>query len=279
MTRRLLLGLLILLVGGAGALLFWAYRPAAAVERAFTKLQAATTADFVTHLQLENNASTQQLLGEEGSVDIDLAGQWERQDGPDALATHITLTTQTKSLQITIAGELRLIEDKLYLLITTTPQAFPALVQLKDQWIVMDRGATAETAPVIADTSTLFTSVDRRGVEKIGDTSTVHYVAPASNEAVVSFMDSLAGILGTSLSEEQINQIRTSVTDIETIPLDLWIARWGSDLKQLKTALTVPGGNAVQFTLQFNALNQPVQIAAPTDARSLEEILQATTPQ
>lgn len=279
MPRHFLIVVLIsLVVLATGGGLAWANRPEAVVARALGHVRAATTADFVANIGLENNPSTQALLGESGSVGIDVAGSWERQDGPDSLATHVTLTTQTSSVQVKIQGELRLISDKLYLLITTTPQAFPALVQLKDQWIVMDRGASEENTPAAAPDSSLFASVDRDGVEKIGDVSTVKYVAAANNEAVVSFMDSLAGILGTSLSEAQVSQIRGSVAEVKSLPIDIWVARGTSDLQQLKTALTVPGGNAVNFTLQFNSLNQPAEIKVPDGARSIEEILKDAAP-
>lgn len=256
----------------AGAALAWAYRPAAAVERAFTNLAKATTADFSTQINVGNSTATSALLGEEGSIDLVLDGVWAEQAGPDALATNVTFTTQTESVSIKIKGEVRLVDDKLYFLITNTPSAFPALVQLKDQWLAINRGASQGEAAPASLTADKFSRVDRVGVEKIGDEPYVHYVATATDEAIIGLMDNLAGILGTSLSADQISQIRASVSQVTTVPLDIWIKRWGSDIKELRTTIAVPGGNSVHFTLRFNQLNQGVSITAPSGAKSLPEL-------
>lgn len=256
----------------AGAAVAYANRPAAAVERAFTNLAKATTADFSTQINIGNSTATSALLGEEGSIDLVLDGVWAEQAGPDALSTKVTFTTQTESVSIKIKGEVRLVDDKLYFLITNTPPAFPALVQLKGQWLAIDRGASQGEAASALLTADKFSRIDRVGVEKIGDEPSVHYAATATDEAIIGLMDNLAGILGTSLSADQISQIRDSVSQVKTVPLDIWIKRWGSDIRQLKATIAVPGGNSVQFTLRFNQLNQEVSITAPSGAKSLQEL-------
>jgi len=279
MNRKLMLLVVVVLVLAAGGAVLYINRPSAVAERALATLAKATTADFSARLNVANSTSTQQLLGEEGTVDIGLQGQWKREDGPDSVATHVALTTQTPSVSVKIEGEVRLIADKIYWQITTTPQAFPALVRLKDQWVMIGRdeapkreAAADRQKPVLAD-------VRRVGVESIGGVSTVHYKAVASEQTMIAFMDGLAEVLGTSLSQAQIDQIKTSVAKVQSVPLDIWVPQWGNEPKQLRVSLAVPDGNTVQFTLTFDSLNKPVKIAAPAGAKTLQEIAQQSAAQ
>ncbi len=269
---------LIFLIGAAvvvlGGVLVYVNRPSAVAQRALANLGKAETATFSGRLNLANSTSTQKLLGEEGTIDIGLKGAWKREEGPDALATDITLTTQTDSLSVKIEGEARLLADKIFWQITTTPQAFPVLVRLKDQWIVIGREPAPEGENALANRQPLLSKVDRKGTTNINGTTTVHYTAIASEQTMVALMDSLAGVLGTSLSEAQIEQVKNSVAQVQTVPLELWVKRWSNEPKQLRVSLIVPDGNTMQFTLTFDSLNQPVTIEAPEGAKTLQEIAQ-----
>ncbi len=267
----LLIGLLVIILVG---IFVYVNRPSAVADRALGKLAAAQTANFSARINLANSSSTEQLLGEAGTVDIGLKGQWKREQGPDALATHIALTTQTDSLSVKIEGEIRLLADKIYWQITTTPQAFPALVRLKDQWVVIGREQdTAEEKPVQIK-GHVFTTVKRAGSEAINGVPTVHYTAIASEGTMIRLMDGLADVLGTSLSAAQIEQVKASVARVPNVPVELWVKRFSSELKQLRISLAVPDGNTVQFTLTFDSLNEPVTVEAPAGAKTLQEIAQ-----
>jgi hypothetical protein len=262
--------LIVVLVGG----FLYVNRPSAAVRRSLENLAQASTAHFRARLNLANSTSTTQLLGEEGTIDVDLTGAWAKEAGADSFVTDLALTTQTESVSVKIEGDVRLIGDKLYYQITKTPQAFPALVQLKDQWIVSERGGSPEADSAENFKAPTFTTVKRQGVETVDGVPSVHYVATASAETIVSFMDGLASVLGTSLSKEQIDKIKGNVAEATTVPVDLWVKRWGSELKQLRIELAVPGGNTVQFTLLIKDTNQPVAIETPADALTLPEFIQ-----
>ena len=255
-------------------LVVYIYQPAAVARRSLARLAEAKTANFTAHLNLANSPNTQTILGEQGTVDVELAGVWQKAEGPDALATDVVLTTQTESVSVKVQGDVRLIGDTLYFQITKSPQAFPILVQLKDQWIQLPRGATPDVAGARSDLAPAFSSVKRQGSETIDGEATVRYTALASAEGMVSLMDSLASVLGTSLSEAQINQIKESVSQATSVPVDLWVKRWSSEPKQLRISLAVPGGNAVQFTLRFTGLDQPVDIETPEGAVTLQEMAQ-----
>ena len=270
---RILIVLALILAAVIGAVLYL-YRPAAAAQRSLERLSEVATATFNAQLHLTNSESTQRLLGEEGTVDVDLKGAWAQAEGPDSLATDIVLTTHTDSMSFKVQGEVRLLADQLYFQITKTPQAFPILVQLRDQWVVMPRGATPEGEGAAADITPTLAAVNRQGIEVIDGVPTVHYTAIASAETMVSLMDGLAGVLGTSLSEAQINQIKESVAQANSVPLDLWVERWSSEPKQLRLSVTVPDGNTVEFTIQFTSLNEPVAIEAPAGALTLQEMAQ-----
>jgi len=264
----------ILIVALIGILAF-AFRPARVAEQALTKFAAADTADFVAELQLGNNEATQQLLGEEGVVEIVLDGVLERsEETRDSLASNLAITIRTESVQVQVKGELRLIDDKLYLYIEKSPQVFPVLAELKGEWIAFNRGGQSEPQEE-AEAVELFSTVRRTGTEKIDGTTTVHYTAQATSEAVISMMDTIADLLGTQLTETQIDDIRASVSQVEEVPVELWVERFSRNLKRLRTTLTIPGGNTVDFTLTVNDQNQPVTIETPTDANTIEEAIRA----
>lgn len=257
------------LVLGAAALLFYFQRPAAVVNRSLRNVGTLASADFTTTLELANNQVTEQTLGERGTLEVMIDGVYQRHtDTPDTLSADVTLTTKTESVSVQIEGEVRLIEDQAYLHITRAPAALPIVPQLKGKWFSLPRRSEATTVTDQDEPPVLVENVARVGREKVGDTSTVKYTAAATPEAVINFMDVIADILGTSLTDQQITEIRQGVTAGSSVPLEVWVEA-GSRLKQLSATLDLANGNVTRLTVRINERNNDVDVPKPSDVQSL----------
>jgi hypothetical protein len=275
MKRLYLWGLLAVAVVAVGGALLYGQRPTRVAEAAITTLSEARTARFAATLQLENAQATQQQLGELGTVEITLDGVFERRDNePDAIAADVAFATKTESISVTVDGEVRFVGDKAYVNIEKTPPTFAALNQLKGQWLFFERGAGPE-APTANETAASFVSVKRKGTSEVNGEPVVLYEAVATDEAVIAMMDGIAELLGTRLTQDQITDLRNSVTKVGQVPVELKVRRWSNELRQLSTVLEVPGGNTVRFTLTPKELNTPVEITEPDGAVSLNEAVAA----
>lgn len=253
-------------------------RPSRAAERAVDKLAFANTGSFIATVQLENAQATQQVLGEQGAVEITLDGVFARSNKEgerDRLQADVIVTTKTESVSVTLEGETRFINDKAYVYIKKSPPVFGALTQLKGQWLELPRGQTTQPAKATLPDD-LFSGVQRIGTETIDGEPVVKYSAVANEAAVVRMMDSFASLLGTRLTDAQVNNIRGSVQKVGQVPVELWIRRWGSDLRKLAALIDVPGGNKMRFTLRLKDVNTPVDITAPEQAVPLNEAVAAT---
>lgn len=263
--------MILLVIGGT---VLYVQRPSYVVERAADKLGRVTSARYTAVLQLENAQATQQVLGEQGAVALTIDGVFARaEDQPDSLQADVQFVTKTESVTVNVDGEMRFINDRIYALIETAPPMLAALAQLKGQWLAMPRGsevvAAAQTPP-----EQLFTDVRRTGTARIGGEEVVVYHAEAKDEAVVSMMDSIAELLGTRLTTQQIDNLRASVDRVERVPVAIKIRRFSTELRELSATLVVPGGNTMHFTLTIHETNQLVSIAAPDGAVPLEQLVQ-----
>lgn len=268
----------IILVVAVLGLVVFVLRPSSVAERAAKRLGEVETGTFTAQLGLQNNITTQQLLGEQGEVEIIIDGSFDRSVTPPNVDTDVDLNIKTESVTVQVELAARAIADKVYLFVKKSPHVFPPLVQLKNQWVVFDRGGLVESASPIVD-ERLFTSVDRAGRETINGVPTIRYEAVASKAAVVSMMNAIAQILGTQLSAGQIADIEKSLNEVTSVPVTIWITRWGIDIQQIAATLTVPSGNTIRFTLTIKDRNKPVTIATPEGAVSLQQAVKNSSGQ
>ena len=256
-----------------GAVFVW-NRPKLVVADAIRQLAEAETAHFSTTLSLGNTEATKQILSEEGAVTLELNGIFARQeDAQDNLQAEVALTTKTESISIGAEGEFRFIGDKTYMYIKKAPKVFPILSQVKGNWIELPRGGTTAQDDTVPSDEVLFTSVKRGGSEEINGERTTRYQVIASSAAVVRLMDGIAQVLGTSLTQDQIDNLRSSFAGVDKVPLQIWVKPLTHQLRQLKTSIAVPGGNTIDFTLQVSDLNRKVSITTPENPQTFEELL------
>ncbi len=281
MQRRYWIGIVAIALFAAAAGSFWWFwqRPIKVISDAFASLADADTQQFSAAVLLENATATTQLLGEQGQVELNIDGSFARQDDKrDSLTMTVALTSKTESVSVQIEGEMRFIDEHAYILIKKAPQAVPLLAQLKGTWIRLPRGGQ-QTAPKVETNDQLFANIARQRRERIADATTNKYQATATTTAVLRLLDGIADLLGTRLTEEQIVGIRQSLAEVKEVPVELWITPLTHELKQLHTTFTVSGGNTVSFTLALNDRNEPIDMAVPEGAVTLEEMLRAAIPQ
>lgn len=265
-----------LIVAGLLLAFFYIYqRPRTVAERAVRHLVATPKQQFTADLQLQNSQATQAALKEKGTVEVHLQGTYDRSATRPALASTVDVTIKTESVSLQVSGEARLREDKFYLLISKIPPLWPVLQNLKGQWVELPRGGTkieaspAEALPTgqagSAKEGQLFLSVKRLGNNQ--------YQALATQAAVVRFMNALAEIMGTELSNQQLSELQRGIGQLEQLPVTLTITPFSHRLQRLETTITPPNGNNVHFVLQLERETKAAAITVPDGAVTLESAL------
>lgn len=254
-----------LLVAGLLAIFFYVYqRPRAMAERAIHNLATNPAQNFTADLQLENSQAAQAAFKEKGTMAVRLQGNYDRSTPRPALASAVEVTIKTESVSLQLSGEARLREDKFYLLISKTPPIWPSLQALKDQWVELPRGGHQNSATNVAP-GQLFASVKRTGKNQ--------YQALATQVGVVRFMNALAEIMGTELSDQQLTELRRGIGQLEQLPVTLTITPFTHRLVRLETTIAPPNGNNVRFVLQLEPTANPMAISVPEGAITLESAL------
>ena len=276
--KLILLFILVGILTLAGFIWYW-LDSNRVVNRAVEKLAQANTQSFTGNVTILNQETGQELLGEQASIDIAVSGLFERQaEGWDSLSADVKITTETESVSMRIEGKIIFIGDKAYVKIIKAPPAFPALVQLKDIWIALPRGGD-KTLSQLNSNGALFTNTQRIGIKDIDGKKINTYQAEADQTVILHMMDGVAGLLGTRLSEEQIAGFRNQVKNADSAIIEMAIAPWTRDLHWFAATLATPDSNEIDLTLTLKNRNHPVDIVAPADAVSLEDVLTAAKAQ
>lgn len=254
----------------AGATYAYVQRPERAVSNALQKLGEADTQGFEAQIMLDNPQATQQILQNAGSLTLALNGSFDRRgEERDSIVSDININAQTEGVTVALNGQLRLIGDQAYLLVQQSPSAIPLLAALKDKWVELPRGEVKE-ASTPEEGSPLLARVEKAGREKVGDVSTVKYEAVATQTGIVRFMDNIAQLLGTRLSDQQITTIQNSLANTQELPVALWVTPGSHELVQLETRL---GDSGTRYLIKFHDRNEPVEHTVPDGAKPIQEVL------
>lgn len=265
-----LLGIIAIVV--VGGTYIYSQHPARAVSNAVKKLAEAQTEHFHAVIALDSNPAIQSLLAEATSLNITLDGTFDRHGQErDSVVTDLTINAKSDSVTLEIGGELRLIGDKAYLLVKKAPAAVPLLARLKDKWVELPRGSATDAAVANNSSGPLFHDVKSAGREEINDQTTRKYSTTATEQGILLFMDNVASILGTKLSDQQITNLRDSLEKADALPVELWVTPWSQELLQLQASIP---GSAVKYTITFNDRNKKVDHTAPEGAKPIQEVLQ-----
>jgi hypothetical protein len=267
------LGIAVVIVAAIGGGVLWTReRPQRVVSDAVTSVAAAPAQRFTAVVDLANSPATRAALGEQATVTINLDGVYRhRQDRPD-FQSEVVLVIDSESVSLQLTGEVRFVDDKAYLLITKAPPVFPALAKVKGQWLELPRGGdTASPSTPVAAAS--FSRITSQGMEERNGVRVRKYEAVATQAAVVQFMNTIAHILGTNLTEQQLNELKQGTAAVEEVPVTLWITPISHKLRALQATLAVPGGNTVKLTLDLAEPTGTVAIEAPTETTTFQEAL------
>lgn len=261
LLRIIVPGLVLIVILGAG---FYWQQPNRVLNQAVKQLGESSSQRFNITLEMQNVEATRQLLGEKSTVTVSVDGVFNRRNPRAALAADIGVLVKTESVSVEIGGQMKFIDDQTYFLISKAPSTIPVLTTLKGQWIAIPRGDQKEPTTAVG-VEQLFTNTHR--------VSLGHYQATAHDVAIVHMMDSIAGLLGTRLNEQQVAQLRQSISQVKEVPVEVWMTAWGHELTQLSATLKTPSGNDVRLTMKFADRNKSVEIKAPEGARSLQDVL------
>ena len=259
--------LILLIVAGY----FWWYRPSAVVRRAIGQLEQTKSTGFQVNIVLADTSA--ETAG--GGIEVTLDGVYDgTSQGKDSIASDVLLSTRADGVSVNTEGEARLIGDQLFFLIRQVPSSFPVLDTLRGQWVKLPRGGEAEErSPEPRVLS--FSGTKRIGKTEVNGTNATQYQAMASPDTAVYLMDSLARVLGTGLSDQQADELRTSLMQTSEVPLTVAVTPWGSEIKQIGTSLSAQGGSMMQFVLTLQDRNKPVSIVEPENAVTLEQLSQS----
>lgn len=279
MRRNSLIIILIVLVA-IGIGVWYVEQPDRVVAQATKNLSEAKTGNYTATFTLENVADTQAALGEAGSVVVGLDGVYSRPNkGPLNLDGKINVTAKTNSVSVQGDGQLKMINDKIYLLLNNIPPTLAPFAPLKGQWLSFDRGTVAE-APQTTPLSLPFQSVKRISTERIDGVTAVKYRATLSTDGVIALADGLNYQLrGNHLTPDQVNSLKTNLASQSATPIDIWVQQWTHRLKQIGLTTDAPNGSKVKVVIKIRSLNQPVTITKPEGARSLQDVLQSSQPE
>jgi hypothetical protein len=270
---------LLIAVITAAFILFW-MRPAKVVQDAFEKLAISSSQAFQATISVSNPQASVDILGEQASVNLDIDGKFTREDNKrDSFEATVQLTTKTETLTLLIEANTKFIDEKAYFQITRTPSTIPTLAQLKGQWIELPRG-TKKEASTLPEKNRTFTKVEAGDKQEIDGVTTKTYHATATSAAVIRMLDSIASILGTHLTAEQINNIQQGIAEAENLPIELAVTPWTREIRRIKSSTTVPNSNNnidIQFT--FSDRNKLFVITAPEGAQTLGSIAGLKTDQ
>lgn len=264
--RQQISSAVILLTAGVLVAAFYIYqRPTAVAERALHTLATTPNQKFTADLQLENSLATQATLKEKGTIEVHVNGTYSRANARPALASSIDVTIKTESVSLQLGGETRLLDDKLYLLISKVPPLWPAIQTLKSTWVELPRGGHSQPVNNLPN-SQVFMSVKRTGHNQ--------YQAEVTQAGIVRFMNALAEILGTTLSNQQLDELRRGIGQFEHLPVTLTITPLSHQLQQIETTIRPASGNNMHFVLHVEPLKHAPHITAPDGAVSLESALE-----
>ena len=261
--------IIIVAVVAVAFLIFW-IRPKAVVQSAFNKLANSDTQSFGAIVSISNPQAAMDILGEKSSIELDVKGKFKREKtGRDSIDAVVKLTTNSESITMLTEVNIKFVGEQSYFQVVKAPPTFPALVQLKGEWIEIARGTQRDVSelPIAGEIFLEVKSGDKREVN--GDNTKV-YQAKATSAAVIHMLDNIASILGTHLSTEQIKGIQEGIASAESMPVELAITPWSREIRQIKSSTVVPDSNntmSIEFT--FADRNEVVEIEAPSNAQTL----------
>jgi hypothetical protein len=278
MRKRFFIRLILIVIALTviSLLVYWT-RPSRVVDTALAKLARSDTQHFYSAISITNPEASIDILGEKASVDLLVNGQFKREaDRRDSLDATLQLTTKTETLTMLVEANARFIGDQAYFQITKAPPSLPLLAELKNIWIELPRG-TQQSPAALPEQEDTFVSVKAGPRQELDGTTVKAYQAVATSAAVIRMMDSIAQVLGTHLTAEQIASIQQGVANAENVPIELAITPWSNEIRRISLVTTVPGSNNnMSIELKFTERNKPVEIAVPTDAKKLSDIAGAS---
>jgi hypothetical protein len=113
--------------------------------------------------------------------------------------------------------------------------------------------------------------------EKIHDIDSYHIVAKINKDKLVAFLNELkaANIQSLSVDQSMIDQV--SKVDFSKYPFDVWVSKADRLITQLATTIE-QDGTTMKLRVALFDVNKEVKVEAPTDAKTILELLTEFAP-
>jgi len=229
------------------------------------------------------------VLGVGTTVAVGLNGNLDiKNEAMPLLETALNLKAGQGGINVLSNGELKLVGDKVYFKLSDLPDlsAFGLdFSKLEGQWIAQEvpGNQTKElTETQIKEINELtgktkfFKEIKSIGTNNIQGVLTYHYKVKLSKDALYDYVVKTSEISAKNLSGDEKEVLKKSIEQVVGMDVELWVGK--KDKMLYKISLNGNFGSAsgeikLKLALIFSKHNQKVEIAAPKDAKTLDEIL------
>jgi hypothetical protein len=230
-------------------------------------------------LDITLNASAEGEQG--GSFEASLSGPFQSQGEGQVPLFDLTadVSGEAQDQSISFSGGLTSTGDKAFVNYQDTeyevdPQTFQSFSSLFSS--VQQQSAAQQTEGPTADQiSQYLTNLENEGDEDVEGTETTHIVGNLNVDSVSEAIQGIAGQTG-QVDPAQLEQFKETVEEAE---FNFYIGKDDDRLRKFETnlALSLPedqgGAVDLDFAVTLSDLDQPQEIAAPTGAKPLSELL------
>lgn len=270
--------LAVLAVGGWYVVSGLVKSPEERVKTGFINLIKKENGHIKSEISFRPGKNNQAMLQE---VKVTTDGDFrKRKDGVLELATTFNVFGQTKSASFNGKGEAVLVEGKMFYRIDEMPPIFPDAQKIIGRWI-----GGASNVNFLSDVlrnnilKTLqeqktFSEAKKIGNEKVNGVKTTHIQVKLSSAGYASFLAELMKQYSgnTSSSKEQIEK---NISQLEGLPLDVWIDA-SNNLRKVNVARTnAENGNVTDVSIYFSKYEGKLKIEVPQDVIQINEALKS----
>lgn len=270
MNRKTGIGIAVLVIVVAVVAFFMYRTPDRMVRNAFMQFQKETMHDFDATLSMDNKETSVAALQNFSRIGLNLKGTYQETNSSMAtIASSFNLKAEGEGLSIEVAGQARLVDDRLYFYIEKVPNVPPGIEQLKGRWFSIPRGqASGDTPQVRLE----LTDLTYTGREKVNDDTTYKYSGHMSKDMVIDVVRSVIYVLGSNLTNQHVDQLQAAIQDDHGIPATFWLTPLTGTLRRFDTTIAADKGNALDISVVFTTPQETVAITAPEGAIPLDQL-------
>ena len=266
--------------------------PEEVIEEMFAKMEAVQT--MHSEIKIEINTIDEKLK-QETQLSIAISDDSDAVDSESV--GDIDIAVDFSGIQTSLAGEYKITEGVFFVKLNKIP-IFPIPINLdtiKEQWIKLSEGLGREQRSTKERVINFFKEKEVYSIreelpdEKINGQEAYHYMLVLSKEDIKTLMEEFSEVDALSsqqsLGGQSIPPIGTpgEITEmIDEIEIEVWIGKKDKLLYKVKLYKEVDASKlnetaerkvTVDINIEFSNFNEPIEVTAPKESRTLEEIL------